>query len=41
MMLLSIGLISLSSAPDYVKIGVPLFLCVVLLWMWRRPEPAE
>ena len=41
MMLISIALISLSSAPDYVKIGVPLLLCGVLLWMWRRPEPIE
>ena len=41
MMLISIGLISLSTAPDYVKIAVPLFLCAVLLWMWRRPEPLE
>jgi uncharacterized membrane protein YbaN (DUF454 family) len=41
MMLISIALISLSAAPNYVKIGVPLFLCGVLLWMWRRPEPLE
>ena len=41
MMLISIALISLSSAPDYVKIGVPLLLCGVLLWMWRRPQPIE
>ena len=41
MMLISIALISLSSAPDYVKIGVPLLLCGVLLGMWRRPEPIE
>lgn len=41
MILISIALISLSSAPDYVKIGVPLLLCGVLLWMWRRPEPIE
>lgn len=41
MMLISIALISLSSAPDYVKIGVPVLLCGVLLWMWRRPEPIE
>ena len=41
MMLISIALICLSSAPNAVKIGVPVCLCVVLLWMWRRPEPVE
>ncbi len=38
-MLISVVLIALSGAPDSVKIGVPLFLCGLLLWMWRRPEP--
>ncbi|HCE39457.1 YbaN family protein [Alloalcanivorax profundimaris] len=39
MMLISIGLITLSEVPNAVKIGVPLFLCALMLWMWRRPEP--
>lgn len=41
MMLVSVGLISLSSAPSSVKIAVPLFLCATLLWLWRRPEPDQ
>jgi hypothetical protein len=41
MMLISIGVIALSPAPNPVKIGVPLFLCALMLWLWRRPEPRE
>lgn len=39
MMLISIVMISLSSAPAAVKIGVPLLLGVILIWLWTRPEP--
>ncbi|WP_338015186.1 YbaN family protein [Alloalcanivorax marinus] len=38
-MLISVAIIAVSPAPNVVKIGVPLFLCGLLLWMWRRPEP--
>jgi uncharacterized protein len=34
----SVGLIAVSSAPQPVKWLVPLFLLVVALWLWRRPE---
>jgi uncharacterized membrane protein YbaN (DUF454 family) len=37
-MLGSIGLLALSAAPLPLKIGVPLFLAGVALWLWRRPE---
>ena len=39
MMLISIGLIAVSQAPNVMKITVPTFLCVMMLWLWRRPEP--
>jgi uncharacterized membrane protein YbaN (DUF454 family) len=38
MMLVSILVIALSPAPNWVKLLVPLFLCGVLLWLWRQPE---
>ena len=38
MMLLSIILIQFSSAPLYLRIGIPLFLICVAIWLWRRPE---
>lgn len=41
MMLISIMIISFSNAYIAVKIGVPLMLCVTLLWLWNRPEPVE
>ena len=34
----SVGLIAVSSAPQPLKWLVPLFLLVVALWLWRRPE---
>lgn len=41
MMLISIMIISFSNAYLAVKIVVPLMLCVTLLWLWNRPEPAQ
>lgn len=38
MMLLSIILIQFSSAPLYLRIGIPLLLICVAIWLWRRPE---
>jgi len=38
MMLLSIILIQFSSAPFWLRIGIPLFLSCVAIWLWRRPE---
>lgn len=31
-------LLALSSAPFHAKWGVPLFMAVVALWLWTRPE---
>ncbi len=39
MMALSVVVITLSAAPLLVKISVPAFLCVTLIWLWKRPEP--
>lgn len=30
--------IAFSSAPIHAKLGVPLLMAVVAVWMWRRPE---
>lgn len=38
MMLLSIILIQFSAASLWLRIGVPLFLLCVAIWLWRRPE---
>lgn len=38
MMLLSAGVLALSALPLAVKLGVPVFMAAVALWMWRRPE---
>lgn len=38
MMLLSAGLIALSSAPLAIQLGVPGVVLVVAIWLWRRPE---
>ena len=38
MMLLSVMLIQFSSAPFWLRIGIPLFLICVAIWLWRRPE---
>lgn len=40
-MLISMVLIVLSSAALPVKILVPLFLLIVLGWLWLRPEPQQ
>ncbi|CAM5202555.1 YbaN family protein [Alishewanella longhuensis] len=39
MMLGSIILISLSAAPLFLKLLLPLFLVGVACWLWQRPEP--
>ncbi len=37
-MLLSTGLIAMSSAPLPLKIGVPAIMFAVATWLWLRPE---
>jgi uncharacterized membrane protein YbaN (DUF454 family) len=37
-MLASTLLIALTPAPVHAKIGVPLLMLVVAVWLWRRPE---
>lgn len=37
-MLVSMGLICISSAPVWVKWSVPLMMCCVLVWLWSRPD---
>lgn len=38
MMALSAVLMGLTSAPLAAKIGVPLVMLAVAVWLWRRPE---
>jgi uncharacterized membrane protein YbaN (DUF454 family) len=38
MMALSAGLMGLSAAPLWAKLGVPLAMTGVAVWLWRRPE---
>ena len=38
MMLASTAVIALSSLPSWAKLGVPLLMLAVALWLWRRPE---
>lgn len=38
MMAASAGLMALSPAPLAAKVGVPLVMLAVALWLWRRPE---
>ncbi len=38
MMSLSIVMLLLSAAPFWLKLVLPVFLCVVAVWLWRRPE---
>ncbi|WP_026349161.1 YbaN family protein [Arsukibacterium perlucidum] len=38
MMLLSVLLLQLSTAPLLLKLLLPCFLLLVALWLWRRPE---
>lgn len=40
-MLISIVVIVLSPAATLIKVLVPLFLLVVLGWLWLRPEPQQ
>lgn len=38
MMLASATVLALSALPLAVRVGVPVFMAAVALWMWRRPE---
>ncbi len=38
MMLFSALLLCLSTAPFWLKLMLPAFLCGVAIWLWRRPE---
>lgn len=38
MMIVSATAVQFSPAPIYVRVGVPLFLLGVAIWLWRRPE---
>ena len=38
MMLLSAGAISISPVALGLKIGIPLLMIAVAVWLWRRPE---
>ena len=37
-MVASAALIGLSAAPAALKIGLPLLMLAVAVWLWRRPE---
>lgn len=39
MMLGSVTLTVLSPVPVFMKVVLPLFLAVVAIWLWLRPEP--
>ena len=38
MMLLSAAVLLATGAPVAVKIGAPIFMAAVAVWLWRRPE---
>lgn len=38
MMLASSAVIAVSALPLAAKLGLPAFMAVVALWLWRRPE---
>jgi uncharacterized membrane protein YbaN (DUF454 family) len=38
MMSLSVLVLLLSAAPLWLKLVLPVFLCGVAIWLWRRPE---
>ena len=38
MMLLSGVVLAMSALPLLVRLAVPVFMAVVALWLWRRPE---
>lgn len=38
MMALSVIMLQLSMAPVWLKIALPLFLLLVAIWLWCRPE---
>jgi len=37
-MLASVALVAVSSAPLALKLALPVFLCCVAWWLWRRAE---
>ncbi|HLU76913.1 MAG TPA: YbaN family protein [Burkholderiales bacterium] len=39
LMSMSVIAVLYSPVPVWVKIGVPVFLCGLALWLWLRPEP--
>jgi len=39
MMVFSASVLAMSAVPLWVKVGVPLFMAAVAVWLWRRPEP--
>jgi uncharacterized protein len=39
MMILSSAVLLATNAPLAAKIGAPLFMAAVALWLWMRPEP--
>jgi uncharacterized membrane protein YbaN (DUF454 family) len=38
MMSLSVVMLLLSTAPFWLKLALPPFLCCVAIWLWLRPE---
>lgn len=38
MMVASAALVVSSALPLWLRLGVPLFMAVVAVWLWRRPE---
>jgi uncharacterized membrane protein YbaN (DUF454 family) len=38
MMLLSVFILQLSAASFWLKLLLPVLLCAVAIWLWRRPE---
>lgn len=39
MMIFSSVVLLVTNAPVIAKIGAPLLMAVVAIWLWRRPEP--
>lgn len=39
-MLLSMGILCLTTDPLWVKWSIPSLMAAILLWLWLRPEPA-
>jgi len=39
MMSISVFALQLSTAPAWIKLGAPLLMLAVAIWLWTRPEP--